>query len=524
MTEPTGMPNLQDAAQRKEQTILISIGANTALIFLRFLLASVSGSLALKANAWHSLADVFVLGVVYLGLVVARQKDQRYAGLIARVENIVAIIVAIFIFWMGFELFAEAVGGEAVEIAYAAPAAIGALLGVCITYFMGRYMLFVGRQTGSPSLMAGGFHARMDMFCSSAVLVGLFGSVFGLVGLDKVAATIVVVFIFLAAIEILVTNVRALASGRAEIASDHAHGSLKGPGKLVTVCLVTLAVAGYLASGLYYVQPDEMAVVRRLGKVLPGSRGPGLHYRLPYPLERVDLIKTTTIREVSTGKRLLLSGDENLVDVNVAVHYRVSAPIEYLLQVVQPDALVREAAQASVRKMVGHTRIDDLLTTGRREALDETKRTLQRELDKNVTGLEVVDVLFLELRPPADVIEAFQDVASAREDKVTYINEAYSYRNALVPRARGEAVKMVLDAQGYKLEKIRRSEGESGGFARKRSVYSRFREITETRLYLEAMEKVLPGVRKILLGGGVELGGTDLWFVGKNAGTLFESK
>ena len=523
MTEPTEMPHFQEAAQRKEQTILISIGANTALIFLRFLLASASGSLALKANAWHSLADVFVLGVVYLGLVVAKQKDQRYAGLIARVENIVAIIVAVFIFWMGFELFAEAVGGETVELAYVAPTAIGAFLGVCITYFMGRYMLFVGRQTGSPSLLAAGFHARMDMFCSSAVLVGLFGSVFGLAGLDKVAATIVVVFIFLAAIEILITNVRALASGRAEIAGDHAHG-LKGPGKLVTAGLVTLALAGYLASGLYYVQPDEMAVVRRLGKVLPGARGAGLHYRLPYPFDRVNLIKTTTVREVSTDRRLLLSGDENLVDVNVAVHYRVLDPVKYLLQVVRPDALVREAAQASIRKTVGHMRIDDLLTTGRKEALTEAKRTLQEELDKNATGLEVIDVLFLDLRPPADVIEAFQDVASAREDKVTDINEAYSFRNALVPRARGEAAGMVLDAQAYKLEKVCRSEGESEGFAKKLSEYGRFREITETRLYLEAMERVLPGVRKILLGSEAEIGGTDLWFVGKNAGAMFESK
>ena len=510
--------------ERKEQTILITIGANALLIVLRFLLAFISGSLALKANAWHSLADVFVLGVVYLGLVVARQKDQRYAGLFARAENMVAILVALFIFWMGFELFAEAVGGEAVELAYLVPSAIGAFLGVCITYFMGRYMLFVGRETGSPSLLAAGWHARMDMFCSTAVLAGLLGGVFGLAGLDKVAATIVVVFIFMAAIEILTSNVRALASGRTEIVHEHAPGS-KGPNKLVTAGLIVLVLAGYLGSGIYYVRPEERAVVRRLGKVLGESRGPGLNYRLPYPFSRVNLIATTSVRKAGTGKHLLVSGDENLVDVEVAVHYRVSDPVKYLIKVVAPDALVAEAARASVRKAIGHMRIDDLLTTERDSVLTETWRTLQDELDKNATGIEVVNVLFLELKPPEDVIEAFYDVASAREDKATYINEAYSFRNAMVPKARGEAAEQVLSAQAYKLEKIRSSEGESARFLNKLSEYAKSREITETRLYLEAIEKVLPGVKKFLVSGEeIELGGTDLWFVGKDAGALLATK
>ena len=509
--------------RRKEHTILISIGANAVLIFLRFLLAFVSGSLALKANAWHSLADVFILGIVYSGLVIARQKNQRWAGLIARTENIVAIVVALFILWMGFELFAEAVGGESIELAYLVPSALGAFLGVCITYFMGRYMLFVGRQTKSPSLMAAGFHARMDMFCSTAVLAGLVGSVFGFSGLDKVAATIVVIFIFLAAVEILTTNVRALASGRAEIAHEHAHGRDR-PRKAVTAGLTLLVLAGYFASGLYYVQPDEQAVIRRLGKVRGKPRDSGLHYRLPYPFDQVNLVKTTPVREVGTGKRLLLSGDENLVEVDVAVHYRVSDPVKYLLKAVAPEALVKDAAQASVRKTVGHARIDDLLTSGREQALAEIFRTLQEELDKNETGIEIVNVLFRELRPPGDVIEAFQDVASAREDKVTYINEAYSFRNALVPKARGEAAKLIMNAEAYKLTKIRHAEGEADRFLKKLLEYAGSRNITETRLYLEAMEQVLPGVKKFLVSGDIEIDGTDLWFIGKGAGGLLGTK
>ncbi len=509
--------------KRKEQTVLISIGANALLICLRFLLGFVSGSLALKANAWHSLADVFVLGVVYLGLVVARQKYQRHKGLIARVENMVAIFVAIFILWMGFELFTEAVGGEAAELAYLIPSALGAFLGVCITYFMGRYMLFVGQQTGSPSLLAAGYHARMDMFCSSAVLVGLVGSVFGLTGLDKVAATIVVVFIFLAAIEILSTNIRALLSGREEIGEEHAH-DLKGPNKLVTAGLILLAAAGYLASGFYYVRPEEQAVIRRLGKVRGKPMGPGLHYRLPYPFERVNRVRTTPVRQVSTQKRLLLSGDEDLVDVEVAVHYRVDDPVKYLLKPASPDALVKDAAQAGVRNTVGRTAIDDLLTIERARALADIRTSLQAELDKNATGIKVLDVLFLHLRPPEDVIEAFQDVASAREDKVTYINEAYSFQNALVPKARGQAFERISAAEAAKVARVRQAEGEAERFLKKLAEFASSRDITQTRLYLEAMEKVLPGVRKFLVSGDIQLGGTDLWFLGKGTGALFDTK
>lgn len=509
--------------ERKEQTILISIGANTLLILLRFVLAFVSGSLALKANAWHSVADIFVLAVVYLGLVVTHQENRRYATLIARTENIVAIIVAVFIFWMGFELFAEAIGGEAVELAYVMPASIGAFFGVCISYFMGRYMLFVGREMNSASLVAAGFHARMDMLCSTAVLLGLVGSAFGFVGFDKIAATIVVVFIFIAAIEIFASNLRALFSAGAGLPEEHTDVA-RLPGKFVSVALLGLFLVGYFASGLYYVQPGERAVVRRLGKVLDRTQGPGLNYRLPYPFDRVNLVRATSVRQLSTGKRLLLTGDENLVNVNVAVHYHVSDPVNYLLKVVSPDALVKDSAQASVRRAVGHIRIDDLLTTGRNSALAEIRRSLQYQLDKNGTGIEVIDVFFIQLEPPEEVIDAFYDVASAREDKATYINEAYSFRNALVPKARGEAVRSLLSAQAYKLEKTLSAEGKAERFLMKLSEYAKSREVTRTRLYLEAIEKILPGVNKFLVGAGVEIGGTDLWFIGKDAGSVLTTK
>ena len=469
-------------------------------------------------------ADLVVLGIVYLGLILSVLPDKRFRGLVARTENIVALVVALFIFYMGFDLFYEAISGEAVELEYVVWAALGAFLGVCITYFMGRYLLYVGREENSPSLVAAGYHARMDMLCSSAVLVGLVGSIFGMTGLDKVAATIVVIFIFLAAGEIFLTNLKALRS-KVGALPEHGHEhKLGGSGRAVAAGLALLCASGYLASGLYFVRPGEEAVVRRFGRVRDQGIGPGLHYRWPYPLERVDVVPVSRVRVVGTNRKLLLTGDENLIEANVTVHFRVKDAARFLLNAADPEQIVRNAAESSVRSVVGRNQIDVLLTTGRDMVRAETGQALQEELDRNAAGLEVTDVLIRYLAPPEDVKDAFQDVASAREDRVTYINEAYSFRNALVPRARGEAAEKLRSAEAYRTEKIDMAEGEADRFLRKVEEYAKARDVTRIRLYLEAMEKVLPGVRKFLVGPGVETDGTDLWFLGPGTEAPFTGR
>ncbi|HBC86441.1 MAG TPA: FtsH protease activity modulator HflK [Lentisphaeria bacterium] len=507
---------------RKQQTVLITLGANGILIALRFILAFVSGSIALKANAWHSVADLVVMGIVYLGLLFATRQDERYKWLIGRTENIVAIIVALFISYMGFELFYEAIAGEAIELRYVAWASLGAFLGVCITYFMGRYLLYVGNQEKSPSLIAAGYHARMDMLCSSAVLIGLTGSIFGMTGLDKVAATIVVIFIFVASLEILMVNVKAMRSN-ADVVPDegfeHGHSRI---GWLVTVGL--LLVAGYFASGLYSVRPGEQAVVRQFGRISSVAAVPGLHYRWPYPVERVDIVPAARVQLVTTDQKLLLTGDENLIEVAITVHYRVKDAALFLLNVTDPEQVVRNAAESSVRSVVGRNAIDLLLAEGRSKLQEETQQAISIELDSNRVGLEVTGVLIRYLAPPDEVKAAFQDVASAREDRITYINEGHSFYNALVPKARGEAAENLLSAAAYKTEKIDSAEGEATRFLKRTEEYAQAREITRTRLYLEAMEKVLPGVKKCLMGAGTEIDGTDLWFTGPYAEAPFIKK
>ena len=502
---------------RKQMAILISMGANLFLILLRFLLAVASGSLALKANAWHSFSDLVVLAMVFLGLFLASQRNERIKGLIARAENIVAILVGLFILWMGLELFGEAISGNAPEMKHVTWTALGALFGVGITYFMGRYLLYVGKREQSPSLIAAGSHARMDMLCSTAALAGLSGSIFGMTGLDKVAATIVLVFIFLAALEILSTNIKALRAGTLTTLAP-AHGTKLGRSGLAAAAgLALLCLLAYFASGFYVVRAGEQGLVRRFGTLISSPANPGIHYRWPYPFEKADMVSVSMARTVTLDKALLLTGDENLLEASITVRFRAKDAASFLLNATAPEQIVKNAAEASLRAVVGSSQIDVLMTEGRQGLCDATREIIQRELDKNAIGAQVEDVLIHSLAPPDDVKEAFEDVASAREDRATYINEAYSLRNAQIPKARGEAAETVAMAAAFKAEKINRAEGEASRFLKTEIEYANTRAVTRVRLYIEAMEKILPGVRKFLVGPGVQTEGSDLWFVAPGA-------
>ena len=251
---------------RKEKTILITIVANIILIILRFFLADLSGSIGLKANAWHSFADVFVTSIVFIGLLISRYGASRFQTASKKLEHIVAIFVSIFIFDMGLEILSDALSGEVTELRYVPFVAAGAFLGVVINYFMARYKIYVGEQTGSQSMIADGYHSKMDMYCSIAVLVGIVGSLFGMPDLDKVAAIVAMVLLMISGYEIFTSNLRMLLHPEEEHSEEH-HHHFHWNRKMVLYGSLVLCVA-YLLSGVYFVQMDETGVVRRFGSVI----------------------------------------------------------------------------------------------------------------------------------------------------------------------------------------------------------------------------------------------------------------
>ena len=276
--------------------------------------------------------------------------------------------------------------------------------------------------------------------------------------------------------------------------------------------LLVAALAIWLFTGVYMVGPDEVGVVRTFGEYTRVAQS-GLNYHFPYPIEQVNTPAVTEVKRVEIGFRtlsngqyrtvekesLMLTGDENIVDAEMIVQYKIIDPVAYLFNIVEQELTVREAAEASLRTVVGRNKIDETLTTGKFQIQEGTKNQLQLILDKYESGIHVVAVQLQDVSPPKEVIGAFKDVASAKEDKNRMVNQAEGYRNDIIPKARGEAEAMIRDAEGFRESRIKRSEGDAAKFTTILKEYRKAKSITQKRLYLETMEKVLPGIEKIII-------------------------
>jgi membrane protease subunit HflK len=276
--------------------------------------------------------------------------------------------------------------------------------------------------------------------------------------------------------------------------------------------LLVAALAIWLFTGVYMVGPDEVGVVRTFGEYTRVAQS-GLNYHFPYPIEQVNTPAVTEVKRVEIGFRtlsngqyrtvekesLMLTGDENIVDAEMIVQYKIKDPVAYLFNIVEQELTVREAAEASLRTVVGRNKIDETLTTGKFQIQEGTKTQLQLILDKYESGIHIVAVQLQDVSPPKEVIGAFKDVASAKEDKNRMVNQAEGYRNDVIPKARGEAEAMIRDAEGFKQARIKRSEGDAAKFTTILKEYRKAKSITQKRLYLETMERVLPGIEKIIV-------------------------
>ena len=279
----------------------------------------------------------------------------------------------------------------------------------------------------------------------------------------------------------------------------------------ITPVLIGILVV-WLLTGIYIVGPDEVGVIRTFGELTRVTQS-GLNWKFPSPIETANTPKVTEVKRIEIGFRslkngqyrtvekesLMLTGDENIVDAEMIVQYKIKDPVSYLFKIVAPELTVREAAEASLRTVVGRNKIDETLTTGKFTIQEETKLQLQSILDKYESGIHVVAVQLQDVSPPKEVIGAFKDVASAKEDKNRMVNQAEGYRNDIIPKARGEAEAMIRDAEGFKESRIKRAEGDATKFTTILKEYKKAKSITEKRLFLETMERVLPGVEKIII-------------------------
>jgi len=283
------------------------------------------------------------------------------------------------------------------------------------------------------------------------------------------------------------------------------------PSMFLGIILVLLLV-WILPGVIYFVEPDEEGVVTTFGK-FSRRASPGMHFKFPSPIEHAATPKIRQVKRAEIGfsatrsgavqakpaESLMLTGDQNIVDIKLVVQYRVADSVAYLFNVRRPNKLVKDAAETVLRGIIGSKKIDEALTTGKAEIQNLAEQQIQALLDKYKSGIEVVTVQLQDVDPPKQVADAFKDVVSAKEDKERLINEAQGYRNAVIPEARGQAAQILRQAEAYREEKIKKAEGDAKRFISQFDEYKKAPAITRKRIYLETMEEVLPSIDKYVM-------------------------
>jgi len=563
---------------RRIKVALVSIGCNIALVAVKYYGAKLSLSMAMQADAIHSLSDVFVSLLVLLGVLISKEHPRW----LRTVENTVALLISSLIMGAAVALLIRSRGYPEYTL-QRVPVAIG-FVWVCIltSLAVARYKIRVGRECDSPSLEADGYHSMMDSFSSVAVLVGLVGSLVGF-RLDALASVVVALLVFKVGFEVMVSAVQGL--GKSEVSTFETLSYLRSTAfgarvsgvcepllarfpnvgqyaqdmaaavwrrrRRIVALAVVLALAGYGASGFFRIQPDEVGVVLRTGKLADGNVPPGLHWRLPTPFGTVYREKAERVRLLEFGFRtvasrtdvdeptaylwesrhragiyekvepeaVMLSGDKNEVDVNLTLGYRIAPAkaAQFLFQLADSEATVRAAAEACTRRVVGVMALDAVLTTARDDIEERIRTRLQPLLDSYGAGVEVVSVQLQEIHPPVAVVPAFRQVATARENKVTMINRAVGDQKETIPKARGLAEYILADAQAHRDEKKLEAEGDAAFFT---AMATAFRNAPDAVAFVEHMntvEEVLPALRKVILTPGVKANAADnplqTWFM-----------
>jgi len=302
-------------------------------------------------------------------------------------------------------------------------------------------------------------------------------------------------------------------------------GGGKGGSKPLFLGLIILAIIWTL-SGLYRVLPDEQGVVLRFGKFVNTTQ-PGLNYHFPYPIESVITPKVTKVNRIDIGFRserdsgfssgggvgdvpeesLMLTGDENIVNIDFSVFWVIKDAGKFLFKIQDPQGTVKAAAETAMREVIARSNIQPILTEGRSVIETDTEVIIQQILDEYNSGIQITQVQTQKADPPDQVIDAFRDVQAARADMERSKNEAEAYSNDVIPRARGEAAKILQAAEAYKKEVVAKAEGEASRFLSIYNEYSKAKQVTQERMFLETMEQVLANINKIIIdknsGSGV---------------------
>ena len=273
--------------------------------------------------------------------------------------------------------------------------------------------------------------------------------------------------------------------------------------------LVGLVLVVWMASGFYTVDEKQRGVVFTFGKYTELT-SPGLRWRLPFPFQAQEIVNLSQVRTVEVGYRntvktkvpresIMLTGDENIIDIQFAVQYTLKDPLAYLFNNKQPDDTVLQAGEAAFREVVGASKMDFVLYEGREQVAAEAQKLIQQILDRYKTGIAISNVTMQNAQPPEQVQAAFDDAVKAKQDLERQKNEGQAYFNDVVPRARGAASRLTEEAQGYRQSVVANAEGEASRFKQVLVAYSKAPQVTRQRMYIDTVQQMLSSTSKILL-------------------------
>ena len=477
-------------------------------------------------------------------------------------EQKAALLIGLVLAGIGIALLRKVLGAEATEVARPLVAGIAFLVFSLASYAVSRFELGVGRAEGSPALVADGMHARADAVATFLTGCSLIVYHFG-VDVDRPVAGLLGLIILSFAAETLVNLVFGAVRGEGRYAlrvhsvdllaaaadpRTVAHGYRRARARLDRGGAVSRALGGVLraspwavgvgavlaygSTALYTVGPHQQAVVERFGRVLDASQpaGPGLHGKLPWPIDRVYRAPSQRVRHLAVGNQardvsvpliwtrqhgtdeVYISGDNNFFYPYIVIHWRVADVHAFRYGAVDPERLLEDLALAEMTRRFAGLDFYRIALDGR-EALDrEMSASLQTALDSMESGIEIVDVVLKDIHPPRDVARSFEGVVAAMQDHETYVDVAEGYRNARIPEARADAVRQVAEAHGYVAENKTRSEGDATRFRAREEAFATSRAVTRDRMYLDAMARVLTGRRKVLVCPAC--GQPDIWLDG----------
>ncbi len=280
--------------------------------------------------------------------------------------------------------------------------------------------------------------------------------------------------------------------------SKSSNGSTKGGGSALSTAFIVIAIIAWLTFDSFYaIDEQERGVVLRFGEHVADLQ-PGLSLRFPRPIEKVIKVNVGQLRSI-THQANMLTQDENIVDVEVAVQWKIRNPADFLFNLYAPAATLRQVTESAVREVIGKSKLDFVLTEGRSEIAQRQELLIQEIMDLYKSGVTIAKVEMQSAKPPEQVKAAFDDAIKAREDEQRSVNQAEAYKNDVIPKARGAAARMREESNAYKAKVIAKAEGEANRFEQLLAEYQRAPEVTRQRLYLDAIESVLSSSSKVLM-------------------------